>query len=186
MQLCLSTAQWGEFFSKHLWFAIVIVFLAEKGGIPCCGRPESSSSNIWWDKPLWCEKPNARRLTHLACDNAHSFTHQEGICYQIFELEDSGLPQQGILPISAKKTTTKATDVCFEKDCLHCEAVQSKMVSKAVRRTTKRWHFYWWRHPQWKESFSKPLWFAFVVVFLAEMGRIPCCGRPESSSSIVW
>ena len=36
---------------------------------------------------------------------------------------------------------------------------------------------------QWKESFSKHLWFAFVVVFLAEMGRIPCCGRPESSSS---
>ena len=22
--------------------------------------------------------------------------------------------------------------------------------------------------------------------FLAEMGRIPCCGRPESSSSIIW
>ena len=38
---------------------------------------------------------------------------------------------------------------------------------------------------QWKESFSQHLWFAFVVVFLAEMGRIPCCGRPESSSSIV-
>ena len=36
---------------------------------------------------------------------------------------------------------------------------------------------------QWEESFSKHLWFAFVVVFLAEMGRIPCCGRPESSSS---
>ena len=36
---------------------------------------------------------------------------------------------------------------------------------------------------QWKESFSKHLWFAFVVVFLAEMGRIPCCGRAESSSS---
>ena len=40
--------------------------------------------------------------------------------------------------------------------------------------------------PQWKESFSKHLWFAFVVVFLAEMGRIPCCGRPESSSSNIW
>ena len=38
--------QWGDFFSKHLWFAIVIVFLAEMGRIPCCGRPESSSSNI--------------------------------------------------------------------------------------------------------------------------------------------
>ena len=39
-------AQLGESFSKHLWFAIVIVFLAEMGRIPCCGRPESSSSNI--------------------------------------------------------------------------------------------------------------------------------------------
>ena len=39
---------------------------------------------------------------------------------------------------------------------------------------------------QWKESFSKHLWIAFVVVFLAEMGRIPCCGRPESSSSNIW
>ena len=50
-----------------------------------------------------CVKPNARRLTHLACDYAHSFTHQKGLSYQIIELEDSGLPQQGILPISAKK-----------------------------------------------------------------------------------
>ena len=30
------TAQWRESFSKHLWFAIVIVFLAEMGRIPCC------------------------------------------------------------------------------------------------------------------------------------------------------
>ena len=41
-----TAAQWGESFSKHLWFAIIIVFLAEMGRIPCCGRPESSSSNI--------------------------------------------------------------------------------------------------------------------------------------------
>ena len=40
--------------------------------------------------------------------------------------------------------------------------------------------------PQWKDSFSKHLWYAFVMVFLAEMGRIPCCVRPESSSPIVW
>ena len=26
---------------------------------------------------------------------------------------------------------------------------------------------------------------AIVIVFLAEMGKIPCCGRPESSSSII-
>ena len=42
---------------------------------------------------------------------------------------------------------------------------------------------FWSKTAQWKESFSKHLWFAFVLVFLAEMGRIPCCGRPESSSS---
>ena len=39
-------ARWGESFSKHLWFAIVIAFLAKMGRISCCGRPESSSSNI--------------------------------------------------------------------------------------------------------------------------------------------
>ena len=38
-------AQWEVFFQT--WFAIVIIFLAEMGRISCCGRPESSSSNIW-------------------------------------------------------------------------------------------------------------------------------------------
>ena len=38
-----------------------------------------------------------------ACEHAHSFTHQKGLSYQIIEEEDSGLPQQGILPMSAKK-----------------------------------------------------------------------------------
>ena len=57
---------------------------------------------------------------HLARDHAHGFTHQKGLSYQIFELEDSGLPQQGILPISARKTITMATDVCLEKDSPYC------------------------------------------------------------------
>ena len=35
--------------------------------------------------------------------------------YQIFELEDSGLPQQGIMPISAKNTITMATEVWGKK-----------------------------------------------------------------------
>ena len=65
-------------------------------------------------------KPNARRLKHLACDHAHSFTHQKVLSYQIFEQEDSGLPEQGILPISARKTITMATDVCLGKDSPHC------------------------------------------------------------------
>ena len=43
----LTFSQWGESFSKQTSVAIVIVFLAEMGWIPCCGRPESSSSNIW-------------------------------------------------------------------------------------------------------------------------------------------
>ena len=42
----IANAQWKEYFSKHLWFAFVVVFLAEIGRIPCCGRAESSSSNI--------------------------------------------------------------------------------------------------------------------------------------------
>ena len=43
--------------------------------------------------------------SHAKCVSllALGFTHQNGLSYQIFELEDSGLPQQGILPISAKK-----------------------------------------------------------------------------------
>ena len=38
-----------------------------------------------------------------ACDHAHSFIHQKGLSYQMFQLKDSGLQQQGILPNSAKK-----------------------------------------------------------------------------------
>ena len=57
---------------------------------------------------------------------ALGFTHHKGLSYQIFELEDSGLPQQGILPISARKTTTKAKHRCLEKDSSHCEVVPEK------------------------------------------------------------
>ena len=42
------------------------------------------------------------------------------LSYQIIELEDSGLPQQGILPISAKKRITMATEVLGKKDSSHC------------------------------------------------------------------
>ena len=35
----------------------------------------------------------------------------------------------------------------------------------------------------WKSPFSKNSVAIVIVIFLAEMGRIPCCGRPESSSS---
>ena len=56
---------------------------------------------------------------HLACDNAHSLTHYQDLSYQIFELEDSGLPKQGILPISARKTITMANRRCLEKDSPH-------------------------------------------------------------------
>ena len=106
-------------FSKHLWFAFVVVFLAEMGRIPCCGRAESSSSNIWYEKPFWCVKLCG---SHTKCVSllALGFTHHKGFSYQIFELEDSGLPQQGILPISARKTTTKANHRCLEKDSFHC------------------------------------------------------------------
>ena len=41
---------------------------------------------------------------HMLSLLALGFTHQKGLSNQIFELEDSGLPQQGILPISARKT----------------------------------------------------------------------------------
>ena len=53
-------------------------------------------------------------------------THQKGFSYQIFEQEDSALPQQGILPISARKTTTKANHRCLEKDSFHCALTQSR------------------------------------------------------------
>ena len=55
--------------------------------------------------------------SHAKCVSllALGFTHHKGLSYQIFELEDSGLPQQGILPISARKTTTNAIHRCLEK-----------------------------------------------------------------------
>ena len=58
-----------------------------------------------------------------------------------------------------------------------------KLDKSPLARTNGLWAHGASTHAQWKESFSKHLWVAFVVVFLAEMGRIPCCGRPESSSS---
>ena len=63
-----------------------------------------------------CHKPLAFR------DRVNTLrTHHKGFSYQIFELEDSGLPQQGILPISARKTTTKVNHRSLEKDSFHCE-----------------------------------------------------------------
>ena len=46
---------------------------------------------------------------------ALGFSHHKGLSFQIYELENSGLPQQGILPISARKTTTNAIHRCLEK-----------------------------------------------------------------------
>ena len=55
--------------------------------------------------------------SHAKCLSllALGFTHHKGLSYQIIELEDSGLPQQGILPISAKKRKTMATEVLGKK-----------------------------------------------------------------------
>ena len=44
---------------------------------------------------------------------------EKGLSFQIFELEDSGLQQQGILPISARKTITMANHRCLVKDSPH-------------------------------------------------------------------
>ena len=68
---------------------------------------------------FWLKR--AGYLAVVECDHAHSFTHQKGLSYQIFELEDSGLPQQGVLPISARKTIIMANHRCLEKDSPHCE-----------------------------------------------------------------
>ena len=99
------------------------------GRIPCYGRPESSSSNICEDKPFWCVKlcawSHAKYLSLLAL----GFTHQKGLSYQIFELEDSGLLQQGILPISARKTITMANHRCLEKNSPHCAVLHSPLIA---------------------------------------------------------
>ena len=61
-------------------------------------------------------KPDAMRLADLA--SALSLTHYQDLSYRIFELEDLGLPQQGILPISAKKIITKAKHRVWKKTLL--------------------------------------------------------------------
>ena len=55
---------------------------------------------------------------------ALGITHQKGLSYLMFELEDLGLLQQGILPICARKTITMANRKCLEKDSPHCGPVQ--------------------------------------------------------------
>ena len=64
-----------------------------------------------------CAWSHAKSVSLLAL----GFTHHKGLSNRIFELEDSGLLQQSILPISARKTTTKAIQRCLEKDSFHCD-----------------------------------------------------------------
>ena len=92
---------------------------------------------------------------HLACDHAHSFTHQEGLSYQIFGLEDSGLPQQGILPISAKKPNNGHRSLALlcpvEKIPVTCIKDQRLLVSKNSFAIFKL-PFYWVRGSMAKMS----------------------------------
>jgi len=83
--------------------AIAIVFWMKWAGylaVASLNLLAEISDNISPDK---CVKPNARRLAHLARDSAHSLTQYQDLSHQIFGLEDSGLPQQGTLCISAKR-----------------------------------------------------------------------------------
>ena len=64
---------------------------------------------------------------HLACDHANSFTHQKGFSNQIFELQDSGLPQLGILPISARKNNNKG-----KPEMLWCKILFSSLSNSHV------------------------------------------------------
>ena len=45
---------------------------------------------------------NAIGFSNQACCNALSLMQKNGVSYQIIELENSGLPLQGILPITAQ------------------------------------------------------------------------------------
>ena len=76
---------------------------------------------------------------------ALGFTHQKGLFYQIFELEDSGLPQQSILPISARKTVTMANHRCLEKDSHHCALAQYHLIISINQVTTRH-------KAQWSED----------------------------------
>ena len=76
-------------------------------------KAKHSEESLFSNKHLW------PLLLFLLFFYAHSFTHQKGLSYQIFELEDSGLPQQSILPISARKTITMANHRCLEKGSPH-------------------------------------------------------------------
>ena len=53
-------------------------------------------------------------------------------------VKDSGLPQQGILPISARKTITMANRRCLEKDSPHC-AMQEKVFKHEQNRSISTW-----------------------------------------------
>ena len=56
------------------------------------------SDRIIPDSVLNCVLSHAKSASLLAS----GFTHYQDLSYQILQLEDLGLPQQGILPISAK------------------------------------------------------------------------------------
>ena len=73
--------------------------------------------------------------SHAKCVSrlALGFTHQKGLSYQIFELEDSGLPQQGILPISAKKHNNNGHRIFGKRTLPNVEREMMFVVVKTLR-----------------------------------------------------
>ena len=95
--------------------AIVVVFLAEMGRISCCGRPESSSSNIWYNKPLWYVKLCA--WSHVKCVSlpALGLTHHKG------------LSQEGVTSVA------RWSKRCFKKYC----KVNKRLGTKRTKKHSK-------------------------------------------------
>ena len=86
------------------------------------------------DKSFWCVKLCAWSQAKCFSLLALGFTHQEGLSYQIFELEDSGLPQQGILPISAKKQQQRPQMFVWKKTVLTVqESISALGLSEQVK-----------------------------------------------------
>ena len=95
--------------------------------------------------------------TCTQCDHAHSFTHHKGLSFQIIELEDSGLPQQGILPAHfSQKNNNKGNPQMFGKDSFHCE-MEATFAKCIVAFWTNSWDTFPYLHcPLGKNQLHHP------------------------------
>ena len=97
--------------------------------------------------------------------------------------------------LQRNKATFRCASLCADVPEHRQEQLMQTLIVRLIKTLFLLFQKFWGAQPRPPLSSDplhsgKSLFFqtsvAIVIVILAEMGRIPCCGRPESSSSIIW